>query len=172
MKTEPDITVIIATHNRAAILNETLNSMANIDAEGINAEFVIVDNNSTDNTKEIILNWSKKLNVKYLFEKTPGQNPARNRALSEIESGNIIVFTDDDVVPQTNWFKSILQTTEQWPEYSVFGGKIYPIWPPNIYFPKWAKENAIQSFGFAVHNYNDHQCIYEKMIIHSAPISG
>jgi glycosyltransferase involved in cell wall biosynthesis len=162
MKNEPDITIIIATFNRAAILNDTLQSMSEVNADGINVEFAIVDNNSTDNTKEVILNWAKKLNVRYLHEKRPGQNPARNRALAEIEPGKIIVFTDDDVVPNTNWFKVILQTSEQWPEYSVFGGRIYPIWPSDIDFPKWAQEEAVQSFGFAVHNYKDKQCVYEK----------
>jgi glycosyltransferase involved in cell wall biosynthesis len=162
MKNEPDITVIIATYNRGETLDQTLNSMSKVESDGIETEFAIVDNNSTDNTKEVILKWGERLNLKYLFEKMPGQNPARNRALSEIKPGKIIVFTDDDIVPHTNWFKTILQTSEQWPEYSIFGGKIYPIWPMNTYFPKWAEEDSIQSFGFAVHNYKNHQCVYEK----------
>ncbi|MEN6384985.1 MAG: glycosyltransferase [Phycisphaerales bacterium] len=162
MKDESDITVIIATYNRAETLNETLNSMSKVDSGGIKAEFVIVDNNSTDNTKEVILKWHERLNTKYLFEKIPGQNPARNRALKEIKPGKIIVFTDDDVVPNVNWFKTIMQSTEQWPEYSIFGGRIYPLWPVNTSFPKWAEDDSIQSFGFAVHNYKTHQCVYEK----------
>lgn len=162
MNNEPDITVIIATHNRAKVLNDTLMSISKTDMMGIDPELIIVDNNSSDNTKEVITNWNGKLRVKYLFEKKPGQNPARNRALLEANLGKIIIFTDDDIVPNINWFKAIIQSCEQWPEYNVFGGKIYPIWPTDSYFPKWAEEDSIQSFGFAVHNYKNEQCVYEK----------
>lgn len=161
MNAEPELTVVMTTYNRASILNETLKSMAQIQRKNLKVDFVIVDNNSTDNTKEIISKWNASLPITYLFESEPGQNPARNKALSEANFGKIIVFTDDDVKPNDNWFSAIVYACEQWPEYSVFGGKIYPIWPAETLLPKWAQENSIQSFGFAVHDYKEHQCVYE-----------
>ncbi|OHB49248.1 MAG: hypothetical protein A2Y10_03215 [Planctomycetes bacterium GWF2_41_51] len=161
MNNKADITVVMTTYNRAATLNDTLKSMSQTERKNIKVEFVIVDNNSTDNTKGVIEKWSKYLPITYLFESKPGQNPARNKALNEAKFGKIVVFTDDDVVPNANWFSVINYTCEQWPEYNVFGGKIYPVWPTNISLPKWAEESSIQSFGFAVHNYKEHQCIYE-----------
>ena len=47
-----DISVVIATHNRAEILRQTLESMAKLNRDNLSVEFVIVDNNSTDRTKE------------------------------------------------------------------------------------------------------------------------
>lgn len=51
MSNNTDISVIIATHNRAAMLRETLESMIRLDREGLSDEFVVVDNNSSDHTK-------------------------------------------------------------------------------------------------------------------------
>ncbi len=157
-----DITLIMTTFNRADVLNHTLGRMAKTDRTGIKTEFVIVDNNSKDKTRDVILRWKNILNIKYLWEQKPGQNPARNRALKEAKLGRIVVFTDDDVVPEPDWFTAILQACRLWPEYSIFGGRIYPIWPANTDFPKWADEKWIQSFGFAVQDYSQHECVYEK----------
>ena len=49
-----DISVLIATYNRAEIIRQTLESMTGLDREGISIEFVVVDNNSSDHTKEVI----------------------------------------------------------------------------------------------------------------------
>lgn len=162
MFNEPDISVVIATHNRADILNDTLNTMSQIDRKGINAEFVIVDNNSTDNTKEIIESFKDKMPVKYLFEPKPGQNCARNRALSDAKLGRIVAFTDDDIEPNINWLHVINHACNQWPDYEIFGGRIYPIWPLDTDIPKWTEIRFIQELGYAAHDYKKIQALYEK----------
>ena len=58
-----DISVIIATYNRADILAETLENLSRLDRDDINAEFVIVDNNSCDQTKDVIANFSISLPI-------------------------------------------------------------------------------------------------------------
>ena len=155
-----DISVIIATYNRADILAETLENMSRLDRDDINAEFVIVDNNSCDQTKDIIANFSKSLPIKYLFEPKPGQNYARNRALEQANLGKIVAFTDDDIYPHRDWLKAIISASEKWPNYSVFGGKIYIIWP-NVKIPQWAHSSQIKSFAFAEHDYGDSECSYQ-----------
>lgn len=156
-----DISVIIATHNRDSMLNETLQHMQRLNRSGINVEFVVVDNNSSDNTKEVATGFSDRLPIRYLFESKPGQNCARNLALAEARLGKIVAFTDDDIKPNENWLEMILSVSRRWSNYNIFGGKIYPIWP-DTNLPKWTKTRFIQQFGFAAHEYADSECIYAR----------
>ncbi len=154
-----DISIVIATHNRESILNETLRHMTELDCSGIDVEFVIVDNNSTDRTKEVVLEFSNRLPVRYLFEPKAGQNCARNRALAEAKLGKIVAFTDDDVVPNKGWLKAIMSVCERWSEYDVFGGRIYIIWPAGR-IPKWAEIPCVRGLSFAEHDYAESECEY------------
>ncbi len=170
MTNEPDISIIIATHNRADILRETLKNICLVDRSGINADFIIVDNNSNDRTCQVVAEFSDHLPLRNLFEAKQGQNPARNRALQQPNLGRIIAFTDDDISPRTDWLKAIVTATEKWPQYDVFGGKIYIIWP-NAHIPKWAHNREIKSFAFAEHDYSDTPCSYQP-ILSKYPFSG
>ncbi len=156
-----DISVIIATHNRDSVLSETLEHMERLDRSGINVEFIIADNNSTDKTKEVVMGFSDRLPIRYLFESKPGQNCARNRALSQDQLGKIVAFTDDDVEPAENWLQVIVSVSQRQPDSSIFGGKIYPIWP-KVSLPIWTKNHFIQQFGFAVYEYADSECLYAR----------
>lgn len=159
MSNNTDISVIIATHNRAAMLREILESMVRLDREGLSVEFVVVDNNSSDHTKQVIESFTERLPVRYLLEPRPGQNCARNRALKDVELGRLVVFTDDDVEPRKDWLKAIVSISERWPEYSVFGGKIYVIWP-SVQIPEWAHIPYIKALCFAEHNHAESECVY------------
>ncbi len=170
MSKDLDVTVIIATHNRADILKETLEQMELLDRSGINTEFIVVDNNSTDNTKQVIESFYGRLPIRYLFEAKPGQNCARNRALAEAVLGKIVAFTDDDIVPKRDWLQTIVSVARRWAEYSVFGGKIYVIWPVNE-IPKWAESSHIKSLAFAEHDYAESECEYISSL-NEHPFSG
>lgn len=156
-----DISVIIATYNRDSILNQTLSHMALLDRCGLSVEFVVVDNNSTDYTEQVIKGFSGRLPIRYLFEPKPGQNSARNLALAEAELGEIIVFTDDDIKPAKNWFKAISSVSRRRNECNIFGGRIYPIWPQGN-LPKWTRIRFIQELGFAAHDYDNNECFYSR----------
>ncbi len=168
MTSEIDISVIIATHNRADILNDTLRHMELLDRQGINVEFVIVDNNSSDITRLIIESFMDKLPIRYLFEAEPGQNAARNRALADAPLGKIVVFTDDDIEPEKNWFQVILAVCNRWPQYNIFGGRIYPLLPDSPK-PKWTELRFVQELGFALHEYDHSETLYA---VEKYPSSG
>lgn len=155
-----DISILIATYNRAEILRETLESMTRLERSGLKVEFVVVDNNSSDNTKQVVERFSSRLPIRYLFEPRPGKNCALNKALAEVKLGEIVVFADDDVEPQRDWLKTIVSICERWPDYNVFGGKVYPVWPKQK-VPKWAKNPKIEGFAFAVHDYANSECCYQ-----------
>ena len=153
MPEQPKISVIFSTYNRSHYLRQTLEAMTQVNRDGVEVEFVVVDNNSTDDTAQVIEAYSNRLPMRHLFEPRPGKNCALNHALDIVELGEIVVFTDDDVVPCTDWLKIIDDACKQWHEYDVFGGKIELIWPEKVQVPKWAKENTIvRQIGFAEHD--------------------
>lgn len=156
------ITVLIATYNRSEILRNTLSSFLNLELRGLEVEFVIIDNNSSDDTAEAVEYFSNKLPLVYLFESRPGKNCALNKALNEIELKELVVFTDDDVKPNPDWLGKIIDVSYRWPEICVFGGQIYPIWACNP--PEWIEKlpEKLLSFAYAVHNHGDNEIYYEN----------
>jgi glucosyl-dolichyl phosphate glucuronosyltransferase len=99
-----EISIIICTRNRAASLGQTLAALGRVAVPaGKTVEILVVDNGSGDETAKVVAD-ARVLNaeVRYLQEKRPGLSRARNRGLADA-SGDIIVFTDDDVIPAEDW---------------------------------------------------------------------
>jgi len=155
-----DISVIIPTYNRASDLRRTLEGMAKMDRSGLSIEFIVVDNDSTDQTKYVIDSFSDRLPIQYFFEPHSGKNRALNFALENAKLGDIVVFTDDDVDVSADWLVSIASICSRHPNHSVFGGRINVIFPDeNV--PKWASDGYIKPMAFAYHNYSTIECVYE-----------
>jgi glycosyltransferase involved in cell wall biosynthesis len=131
-----DISLIIATRNRAELLEETLEYLAAVVVRNADWEVVVVDNGSEDETLAVVEAAKAFLPVIALSVPEPGQNRARNRAL-EIAKGDFIVFTDDDVIPDRNWLAELLAGAERWPDHNIFCGPIIPKFPSGI--PDWLK---------------------------------
>ena len=103
-----NISVIICTYNRSNSLADTLCCLAKQSYNIQSWELIVVDNNSDDNTKEIVGQYSRKLpNLTYKFESQQGLSYARNLGINSAH-GDIIVFTDDDVLPDDDWLEKIL----------------------------------------------------------------
>jgi glycosyltransferase involved in cell wall biosynthesis len=131
------LSVIICTYNRANSLADTLLCLTKQSYETVNWELIVVDNNSNDNTKEIISEYSKKLpNLTYKFEPQQGLSFARNSGINSAH-GSIIAFTDDDVLPEDDWLIQIQNNMEKY-NCDACGGYIAPKWeaPP----PPWLTE--------------------------------
>jgi GT2 family glycosyltransferase len=74
---------------------------------GLNAEIVVVDNGSSDQTRDVVGKHSEgKIQVKYVSEPTPGLCRARN-AGTTASDGELIFFADDDIVPQPDWISHL-----------------------------------------------------------------
>ena len=101
-------------------------------------ELLIVDNNSTDLTRQVCEDFRSRVPLRYLYEPRQGKSYALNRALGEA-TGELIVFTDDDVDAEPDWLTSYWDAALRNPDVSVFGGKILPRWekPP----PCWVTDN-------------------------------
>ena len=129
------ISVIIATRDRAALLRDTLAALALQDNPGTPVEILVVDNASVDSTPDAVYEASAALPwpVHYLYEPRSGKSNALNSALAQVH-GEILVFTDDDVLPAPGWLKAYATAlAETGADYAV--GRIFPLWeaPP----PAW-----------------------------------
>lgn len=138
-----DASIIVCTYNRAESLKDTLAALARLDVPPSQTwEVVVVDNNSRDHTRQVVeaaqQNWPR---LRYVFESAQGLSHARNRGIAEA-AGDVILFTDDDVLPEPDWLKITLAGLEKYGA-DACGGYIAPIWetPP----PDWLTERF---YGF------------------------
>jgi glycosyltransferase involved in cell wall biosynthesis len=121
-----DISVVIATYNRSESLAATLRSLANSQVPaGSLWEVIIVDNNSTDQTRAVVESFieSGQRNVRYLFEPQAGKSVALNTGIREAK-GRIIAMTDDDCIVDSKWIASILQEYASDPDLAAIGGRV------------------------------------------------
>ncbi|MCB1097945.1 MAG: glycosyltransferase [Verrucomicrobiae bacterium] len=145
------ISVILATHNRAEILNETLMAYRGLESFGMELMIVVVANACVDSTAEVIERHRSALPLIFLEEPMPGKNRALNRALREVDLGNLIVFTDDDITPAADWLRQIEAAALRHPGCNVFGGRILLRWPGHER-PSWATSPKVLSASFAQHD--------------------
>lgn len=101
---------------------------------GVIWELLVVDNNSTDQTKMVVDSFVGRLPIRYLFEGRQGKAHACNSALA-VATGDLLFFTDDDAVVQEGWIEVMWATANQHPEIGFFGGKVVPIWEHQC--PEW-----------------------------------
>ncbi len=120
------ISALICTRNRAKSLEMTLRRFYEQRFAGdYSYELIVVDNGSTDQTKDVIERWValRPETTRRLFEGRRGQNYARNTAIAAA-SGDCIVFTDDDVLVSEDWLDEIHREFSADPELRILGGRV------------------------------------------------
>jgi glucosyl-dolichyl phosphate glucuronosyltransferase len=138
------ITIAICTWNRSRLLQRTLESMCGLAAPaGIEWELIVVNNNSTDSTDDVIRLFQNRLPIRGLFEKTPGKSNAANLAIKN-SAGDYIIWTDDDVTVDNDWLAVYVKAFETWPTAEYFGGAILPGFEAAP--PPWIQQN-LKHFG-------------------------
>jgi glycosyltransferase involved in cell wall biosynthesis len=144
------ISIIFATYNGSSTIEKTLQSLERLNyPENITFTITIVDNNSTDNTLEILHKYTEKLPLVVLQESRKGKNSALNKALTLIdELGELIIFSDDDVIFSEDVLEKYLNVANNETEYSLFGGKIIPHWLEQP--PQEILEGIPQTVAFAL----------------------
>lgn len=138
------ITVAICTWNRADLLDQTLLAMRKLRIPmGVDWEVLVVDNNCTDHTADVIARHEHSLPLRYVLEKQQGTSHARNRAVAEAH-GEFLIFTDDDVHVAEDWIEAYLRAAKAHPTASFFGGTVLPMYECEP--PKWLRRN-LDHFG-------------------------
>jgi glycosyltransferase involved in cell wall biosynthesis len=102
----PALTVAVCTRNRASSLRRTLRSLNDLQYPADKLDLLVVDNApDDDSTREVVAEFA---GIRYEFEPRPGLDWARNRAI-QAARGDIIAYTDDDVVVDANWARALAQ---------------------------------------------------------------
>src|SRR4051812_14236148 len=115
----PFFSVIIPAYNAANTIRKTLESLQKQTFKDF--EILVVDDGSTDNTKEIVEQHST---VKYIYQNNAGPGKARNNG-SKHASGEYLIFLDaDDII--FDWGLSVYFNQIQVQKtVSFFGGQIF-----------------------------------------------
>jgi glycosyltransferase involved in cell wall biosynthesis len=118
------ITIAICTWNRSKSLRATLFSLQQlIIPPGIDWELLIVNNNCTDDTDQVIEPFADGLRIRLLHETRQGHSNARNCAVGAAK-GDYILWTDDDVIVDPQWLAAYVNAIRTWPNATLFGGPI------------------------------------------------
>lgn len=115
------ISVIIPTYNRAVFLSEAIQSVFDQDcfATGTSAplfELWVIDDGSTDRTKEIVRSYGEK--IKYYYQKHKGISAARNQGL-RVSSGEFVAYLDSDDIWLKNKMRAQMSFMETYPNTMV-----------------------------------------------------
>lgn len=98
------VSIIIPTFNGGSRIGNCLDALLPQIAER-GAEILVVDDGSADNTQEVVARYS---GVRLFSQKNAGPGAARNRGALEAK-GTIILFTDDDCVPTSDWLSAMIE---------------------------------------------------------------
>lgn len=141
-----DITVVICTNNRGHILAKALERVgASILPESFSWEVLVVDNNSNDQTRQIVEEISQRYpgRFRYFFEAQMGKSYALNAGVREAR-GEILAFMDDDVLVESTWLQNLTAELHG-AEWAGAGGRTLP--EQAIALPRWLSLKGPYALG-------------------------
>ncbi len=114
------ISIITPTYNREAFLPAAIESVLAQSYKEF--ELIIVDDGSTDNSRELINTYAEKdSRVKYLYQENQRQSVARNYALS-VAKGDFICFLDSDNYWPSDKLEKSIKAFEVYPDADIVYG--------------------------------------------------
>lgn len=119
----PTLSAIIATLNRAQALSNTLAAMAELDLQGLNFELIVVYQDNTDGSREVLKTFAATapFPVRAVFQCERSTSSARNHAL-RLARGDVFIITDDDVIVERNWAQATAKLFAE-NQHILVGGK-------------------------------------------------
>jgi glycosyltransferase involved in cell wall biosynthesis len=137
----PSMSICICTFNRSKSLRRTLDSLAyQRDIKAGSFEVIVVDNNCSDDTRELVDDFRNRLPIRRVTESRQGLAYARNKAVLEFQ-GDVLLFTDDDVRLAENWLAAYQNAICRFSEADYFGGRILPDWGTKK--PHWIRDKPL-----------------------------
>lgn len=130
------LSVVIATKDRQALLAQTLDALDAQRWPPDRGEVIVADNGSTDATRAVVeaaAGRAEGLPVHYVHVAEPGKSSAVNAALRQAR-GDVLVFTDDDVLPEPAWLERLAAAFADTGADFV-AGRILPRWESPA--PSW-----------------------------------
>lgn len=116
------VSIIIPTHNRAETLRNAIESVVSL-KDAAEYEFVIVDNNSSDGTREVVESYHPL--ARYVFEGNTSFSKARSTG-AENATGDILLYLDDDVLVRPGTLDELIRIFTIYSDCGVVAGRIDP----------------------------------------------
>jgi glycosyltransferase involved in cell wall biosynthesis len=141
-----DITVIVCTYNRCDLLQKALNSIAaQTVPDPYKWEVLVVDNNSSDRTREVVQSYRAKGPARFrlVSERQQGLSYARNTGIRNAR-GEILAFTDDDICVESGWLWNLTSSLHTG-EWAGAGGQIFPVCEEIL--PNWLPIEDFRTLG-------------------------
>ena len=157
-----DVSIVVCTYDRRHLLNSLLGSLVELeDVPDAVWDIVLVDNNSSDGTRELVHEYAGKLPIRYVYEPQQGKCHALNRAVETAKSA-LLLFVDDDVVVEPSWLATFWEESQAHPECGWFGGRVKPDWGDG--WPRWYSSETAAAFSgyFGDYDLGPVSRIYEK----------
>ena len=157
-----DATVLICTYNRASFLGETLDSLARSRVCRVRWDVIVVDNNSSDETRQVVMSRVGPFPValEYLFEPRQGKSHALNTGLRATTSAYVL-FTDDDVRVTDGWVDASCRAMLDDASIDYTGGPVRPIWEQPC--PAWLDQERADLWGtLAILDYGPEPFVFEE----------
>lgn len=121
------LTIIFATFNGGDTIGRMLQRFCELTPPKVDIEILMVNNGSSDSTVEVAQSFVDKLPLKILHESKRGKNRALNHGV-ESAKGDLLLFTDDDILPDKDWLVKVWDCSEANRNVDLFGGRILPYW--------------------------------------------
>lgn len=138
----PEVSVIICTHNRADRLGDAIQSVLDQSSAGVPFELLVIDNRSTDGTRDVVERFGSDERVRYVPEPTLGLCHARNTGAREAR-GRYLAYLDDDATAGAGWLRAVVEAFAAIPEVGVVGGRVEPVW--EAVRPGWLSDDVALS---------------------------
>jgi len=135
------LSVIIPTRNRANLLQKALQSIVYQTFDKQKFEVLVIDNGSTDNTKQVVESFATEIpHLHYFYIETPGLHNGRHKGLKEAKA-DILIYADDDIEAFPTWLEAIYESFRD-KDVVLVGGKNLPkfeIEPPFWVYELWKR---------------------------------
>ena len=138
--------IVIPTYNRPKSLRSSLAAIADLRYPRERFEVVVVDDGSTVPLDYIVKSFHDRCNIHLLRQSNAGPAAARNRGAAHA-SGEYVVFTDDDCLPEETWLSAFEQRFSEQAD-DLLGGRTVNARPENSY-----SEASQQLIGYLCDRY-------------------
>ncbi len=144
------LTFALCSYNRADRLKKLLPIMRQQECP-IPFEILVIDNNSTDNTHDVVMSLVSESGVpiRYVHEPVQGIPYARNRAIEESLNSEILVFIDDDEIPLPGLLAGAVDAIEN-EQADCAGGRVNVLFQPGQR-PQWLGDEFLGFLAEVAH---------------------
>jgi len=125
------VSIVVPTYNRKEDLEQCLNSIFKQNFDRNKYELIVIDDGSSDGTRDLIKKLRSKFPIKYFYQKNQGPAAARNLGIKKAK-GEIMAFIDSDCVADKDWLVNLVKGFNAERKIAGVGGQIRVLNPQSL----------------------------------------